>query len=125
VRKSSFPWFTDSPTESEQMRVDDIIARVVRQHHEQEQAAPEQAPRAAQADMPTVEVPVVRPRSSMWLAVGIADHHAPQGPISVQEAHRYLQQHRECQIDECDRKAAAWRVLVEEGKIRPDSSRDR
>ncbi len=50
-------------------------------------------------------------------------HEAPDHPLSVHEAHRAMQRHRNCLIDECPRKRAAWRTLIEAGKVRPDSGR--
>ncbi|WP_306365421.1 hypothetical protein [Nocardia sp. CC227C] len=36
-----------------------------------------------------------------------------------------MQVHRECHPDTCETKAAAWKVLVDAGKIVPDSGRSR
>ncbi|WP_433194041.1 hypothetical protein ACQP1G_35485 [Nocardia sp. CA-107356] len=50
-------------------------------------------------------------------------HEAPDQPLSVTEAHRTVQRHREWRADGCLRKAAAWNVLVESGNIEPDTGR--
>ena len=50
-------------------------------------------------------------------------HEAPDHRLSVLEAHRAMQRHRDCLIDECPRKRAAWNTLIEAGKVRPDSAR--
>jgi len=50
-------------------------------------------------------------------------HEAPDHPLTVAGAHRIMQQHRACDRDDCPRKAAAYRVLVEAGHIKPDSGR--
>ncbi|MTE12372.1 hypothetical protein [Nocardia aurantiaca] len=46
-------------------------------------------------------------------------HLAPDHPLGVQEAHRTMQQHRRCPVAECARKAAAFRALVDAGRIKP------
>ncbi|MFI1914425.1 hypothetical protein [Nocardia sp. NPDC020380] len=46
-------------------------------------------------------------------------HLAPDHPLDVSEAHRAMQQHRRCPVAECARKAAAFRALVEAGRIKP------
>lgn len=50
-------------------------------------------------------------------------HSAPDSPISVQHAHRLMQEHRSCLVEDCPRKRAAWQTLVEVGHIKPDSAR--
>ncbi len=50
-------------------------------------------------------------------------HEPPEHPLSVHEAHRTMQRHRGCLMDECPRKRAAWRTLIEAGKVTPDSGR--
>jgi len=50
-------------------------------------------------------------------------HEAPEERLTVAEAHLTMQRHRGCLREECPRKGAAYRTLVEEGRIRPDSSR--
>ncbi len=103
----SFSWLHPAHAEhavndaSATVSVDDIIRRLVA---ERERAC--------------------RPVTGFLVAVGFS-HDAPPGPVSVLEAHRHLQQHKECLIGECPRKDAAFRVLVEAGKIRPDTSRAR
>ncbi|GAB2709683.1 hypothetical protein GCM10027089_36460 [Nocardia thraciensis] len=51
-------------------------------------------------------------------------HEAPDGPLTVGEAHRITQQHRDCRLEDCPRKRTAWQTLVEAGKIKPDSGRN-
>ncbi|MFE3795107.1 hypothetical protein KHQ06_08650 [Nocardia tengchongensis] len=46
-------------------------------------------------------------------------HLAPDHPLGVQEAHRTMQQHRRCPVAECARKAAAFRALIDAGRIKP------
>lgn len=48
-------------------------------------------------------------------------HAAPGRPFEVQQAHEVMQAHRECSLDECPHKDAAYRALVEAGRIRPRS----
>lgn len=50
-------------------------------------------------------------------------HEAPDHPLSVPEAHQAMQRHYGCDRGDCPRKSAAWHVLVEAGKIAPDSHR--
>ncbi|MGY4098956.1 hypothetical protein ACW2Q0_05235 [Nocardia sp. R16R-3T] len=50
-------------------------------------------------------------------------HEPPDQPLSVLEAHQTMQRHRGCRTDGCPRKAAAFAVLVESGKVRPDPRR--
>ncbi|WP_024802891.1 hypothetical protein [Nocardia sp. BMG51109] len=52
-------------------------------------------------------------------------HEAPDQPLAVDDSHRILQQHRDCDVKDCPRKRAAWQTLVEAGRIKPDSSRTR
>lgn len=50
-------------------------------------------------------------------------HTAPSRPFTVQQAHRAMQQHRNCRRDDCPRKRAAYQTLVDARHIRPDSGR--
>ncbi|MET8877355.1 hypothetical protein [Nocardia sp. NPDC004604] len=50
-------------------------------------------------------------------------HEAPDRPMAVLEAQLTMQRHRGCRVGECPPKTAAWRVLVEAGKIAPDAGR--
>lgn len=50
------------------------------------------------------------PRANEWT------HTAPEQPFSVDEAHHEMQQHRDCLLDNCNRKSAAFNVLVEAGR---------
>ncbi len=126
-----FPWFADdgtdgAPDRSPQVTVDDIIARVLAEHRAAQLAAIHSDDRPADSG-PTVgaaDNPPSVPRPVMAIALGFS-HGVPTWALSLQEAHRHLQQHRECQIDECPRKAYAWRLLIEAGKVRPDSTRTR
>ncbi|WP_280333111.1 hypothetical protein [Nocardia wallacei] len=52
-------------------------------------------------------------------------HAAPSMPLTVPEAHGVMQRHRGCTVDHCPLKFAAYRILVEAGRIKPDSSRVR
>jgi hypothetical protein len=51
-------------------------------------------------------------------------HEAPEHPLSVSEAHQTMQRHRECRADQCPRKAAARRTLIDTGRMKPDTSRE-
>lgn len=51
-------------------------------------------------------------------------HEAPEHPLSVPEAHQTMQHHRQCCADQCPRKAAARQVLIDAGRMRPDTSRE-
>ncbi|MEV0359544.1 hypothetical protein AB0H71_26165 [Nocardia sp. NPDC050697] len=50
-------------------------------------------------------------------------HSAPDGAFSVGEAHREMQVHRDCRLDECARKATAFQTLIDAGRVTPDSAR--
>ncbi|GAB2684091.1 hypothetical protein GCM10027089_00720 [Nocardia thraciensis] len=52
-------------------------------------------------------------------------HDAPDGPLTTGQAHRITQQHRDCRLEDCPQKNAAWQTLVDAGKIKPDSGRIR
>ncbi|AHH21516.1 hypothetical protein NONO_c67490 [Nocardia nova SH22a] len=43
--------------------------------------------------------------------------------LTPAKAHQIMQMHRGCRTDECPRRRAALRVLVEAGRLIPDSSR--
>ncbi|MBB5915048.1 hypothetical protein BJY24_003915 [Nocardia transvalensis] len=60
-------------------------------------------------------------RPDAWLSDWT--HAAPQREFTVTQAHATMQQHRTCGIDNCARKAAAFATLVEQGRMKPDSSR--
>ncbi|WP_330228666.1 hypothetical protein OHA40_21410 [Nocardia sp. NBC_00508] len=51
-------------------------------------------------------------------------HEAPDLPFSVPQAHATMQRHRECQVQDCPRKAAARQTLIEAGRMKPDTSRE-
>ncbi|MCX4094920.1 hypothetical protein [Nocardia sp. alder85J] len=63
--------------------------------------------------------------SAVWLSFKppAGAHTAPEHVFTVSEAHRAMQRHRGCSRDDCPRKEAAFRVLVESGRVRPDSGR--
>ncbi|MCM6776429.1 hypothetical protein NDR87_21015 [Nocardia sp. CDC159] len=46
-------------------------------------------------------------------------HSAPDHPLAIPEAHRTMQQHLDCTVTDCERKAAAFRVLVAAGRLKP------
>ncbi|WP_405488335.1 hypothetical protein [Nocardia sp. NBC_00511] len=46
-------------------------------------------------------------------------HLAPDHELGLTEAHRTMQQHRRCVVGECARKGAAFRALVDAGRIKP------
>ncbi|MQY23001.1 hypothetical protein [Nocardia macrotermitis] len=48
---------------------------------------------------------------------------APTTRLSIGQAHREMQLHRDHLAADCPRKAAAFRVLVEERRVTPDSGR--
>jgi len=50
-------------------------------------------------------------------------HQAPNSPLTVAGAHRIMQQHRACDREDCPRKRAAYRTLVEARHIKPDTGR--
>jgi hypothetical protein len=52
-------------------------------------------------------------------------HEAPERPLDVPEAHQIMQQHRTCRADQCPRKEAARRTLIDAGRMKPDTSRMR
>lgn len=50
-------------------------------------------------------------------------HTAPGRPFTVPQAHAAMRQHRDCRREDCPRKRAAYRTLVEARRIKPDSGR--
>ncbi|RBO84300.1 hypothetical protein [Nocardia puris] len=50
-------------------------------------------------------------------------HDAPKHFLTPDEAHRDMQIHRLCRLDGCARKAVAFQVLIEAGRVVPDSGR--
>ncbi|QIS21905.1 hypothetical protein [Nocardia terpenica] len=46
-------------------------------------------------------------------------HGAPDRPLEVPEAHRVMQQHLDCAVASCPRKAAAYDVLIAAGRLKP------
>lgn len=57
-----------------------------------------------------------REMSAFWWT-----HSAPIGPLTPHHAHAIMQMHLECRVEDCARKSAAFRALVEAGRIKPDS----
>ncbi|MEV0294520.1 hypothetical protein [Nocardia sp. NPDC050710] len=53
----------------------------------------------------------------------MAGHGEPATPLDRDQAHAAMRVHRDCAIDDCRRKAAAFHALVAAGRIVPDSSR--
>ncbi|MBF6233434.1 hypothetical protein [Nocardia farcinica] len=49
----------------------------------------------------------------------VLDHNAPRALLTLEQAHTVLQMHRACERWQCPRKAAAWNVLVDAGRIVP------
>ncbi len=49
----------------------------------------------------------------------VLDHSAPPELPTPEQAHTVLQTHRACERWQCPRKAAAWNVLVDAGRIVP------
>lgn len=43
-------------------------------------------------------------------------HAAPIGPLTPEHAHTIMQMHLECRVEDCPRKSAAFRALVEAGR---------
>ncbi|WP_216912841.1 hypothetical protein [Nocardia noduli] len=52
-----------------------------------------------------------------------AAHDEPAEPLTLDLAHTAMRVHRDCTLDTCRRKAAAYRALVQAGRLVPDSSR--
>ncbi|WP_328408352.1 hypothetical protein [Nocardia sp. NBC_00403] len=50
-------------------------------------------------------------------------HETPEVPFTVIEAGRVLQRHRQCHIDRCARKSAAFRTLLAAGLLEADAFR--
>src|SRR3981189_2350087 len=63
-----------------------------------------------------------QPDARLWPAGW--PHEAPEHLLSVPEAHQTMQRHRQCRADQCPRKAAARQVLIDAGRMKPDTSRE-
>ncbi|MEV0248513.1 hypothetical protein AB0H76_18080 [Nocardia sp. NPDC050712] len=50
-------------------------------------------------------------------------HEAPELPFMISGARQAMRGHLDCALDDCPRKLAAWRTLVEAGVIHPDYQR--
>lgn len=50
-------------------------------------------------------------------------HHPPARALTLAQAHRAMQYHRNCEVGHCPRKTAAWRTLRAAGRVIPDSGR--
>lgn len=81
--------------------------------HQRAQQNPTAALINPQTDNPNID-PTIWP--ALW------PHEAPEQPFTRTQAHLAMQTHRGCQIDDCDRKAAAFHALVEFGAIKPSAS---
>ncbi|UGT69182.1 hypothetical protein LTT66_02925 [Nocardia gipuzkoensis] len=57
------------------------------------------------------------------IALFDAAHQAPSKPFTVGRAHEVMQTHVACRAKHCARKAAARQVLIEAGRMVPDTSR--
>jgi hypothetical protein len=104
-----FNWWREA--EPDDMSPQAIIDRVQaewRANRRREQLRAEQATRS--------------PETRLW-PVG-SPHEAPECPLSIDEAHRLMQQHRQCRADQCPRKNAARQTLIEAGHMRPDPYRN-
>ena len=70
-------------------------------------------------------MPTERPRpawsSAPWPP--LCNHAAPSRPPTVDQAHEIMRQHRDCLVDECARKRAAHRTLVQAGRLVPRKRR--
>ncbi|GAB2718366.1 hypothetical protein [Nocardia thraciensis] len=65
-------------------------------------------------------VPEIRARLEREQSAIGWTHEAPDAPLSVEHAHKITQQHRDCTVEGCARKRAAWRALIEAGRATPD-----
>ncbi|WP_067647016.1 hypothetical protein [Nocardia harenae] len=65
--------------------------------------------------------PTVEAASDIWPHSWT--HEGPDTPLTADEAHREMQIHRGCRLDECARKASAFRTLIKAGRVTPDSGR--
>lgn len=63
------------------------------------------------------------PQTNSWLSAW--SHDAPTAPLTTAQAHDTMQLHRQCGMDSCERKRAAYWALVAEGRIRPDGRAER
>ncbi|MCU1644572.1 MAG: hypothetical protein JWN03_4847 [Nocardia sp.] len=55
--------------------------------------------------------------------IEMAWHTAPVAPPSVDQAHEIMRLHRECVVNHCPRKLAAFEALTDAGHLVPDSFR--
>ena len=55
----------------------------------------------------------------------IYTHAAPGRPLTLEQAHEDMQQHRDCDPESCPRRQAALTTLIDAGHITPDSHRIR
>jgi hypothetical protein len=77
--------------------------------------------RAEQRQQPGAQQATCGPDIRSWPVR--SPHEAPERPLSVEEAHRLMQQHRQCRADQCPRKKAARQTLIAAGHMKPDPSR--
>ncbi len=54
---------------------------------------------------------------------GLGAHAAPDEELTIEQAHRETQTHRNCLAEECPKKRAAFQRLVKAGRVVPDSAR--
>lgn len=56
---------------------------------------------------------------SVWDIQAELPHRAPLTPLTLDQAHRVAQDHRERLAEDCPRKRAALRILITAGKLEP------
>ncbi|WP_280309107.1 hypothetical protein [Nocardia abscessus] len=76
-------------------------------------------------DREAVKARVAEQRMDNTLWAAGFPHDAPDHELGVEEAHRTMQRHRNCDVAVCRRKRAAWQTLVDAKRIRPDASRQK
>ncbi|GAB0103095.1 hypothetical protein JMUB6875_20670 [Nocardia sp. JMUB6875] len=62
-------------------------------------------------------------QTNSWLSAW--SHDVPEAPLTAAQAHDAMRLHRQCQMDSCERKRAAYWALVADGRIRPDGRAER
>lgn len=56
--------------------------------------------------------------------MGLLNHSAVPGVMSIDDAHRVMQLHMNCTVSICDLKRQAKVTLIAEGRMVPDTHRD-
>jgi hypothetical protein len=56
---------------------------------------------------------------SVWDIQADLPHRVPTAPLTLSEARRAVQEHRECDAEDCARKRAALRAQIAAGKLTP------